>query len=133
MDYKQSVTEYPESFRKQVALEVIGGIMTVYQARKTYSIGGKMTVYNWVMQYKQFGVCTLSLAEQKLIAPMPKKPKTDKQPERDESVFSEQRIKQLERQLEDERLLKEMYRRMITIAEQEHKIGNPRNERQIPA
>ena len=123
MEYRQSVTEYPESFRKQVALEVIEGVMTVYQARKTYSINGKMTVYNWVKRYKQFGVCTLSLAGQKQIAPMPRKPKPDKQPEHAESVFSEQRIKQLEQQLEDERLLKEMYQRMIAIAEQEHKIA----------
>jgi transposase-like protein len=122
MEHIQLVTRYPESFRKQVALEVIGGVMTVQQARKTYSIRGKMTVYNWVKRYKQFGVCVLSLAEQKPIAQMPGKPKPDKQPEHDASVSAEQRIKQLERQLEDERLLKEMYQRMIAIAEQEHKI-----------
>lgn len=122
MDYKQAVTEYPESFRKQVALEVIGGVMTVYQARKNYSISGKMTVYNWVKCYKQFGICTLSLAGQKQITRMPKKPKPDKQPVTDTPDDSDKRIKQLERQLEDERLLKEMYQRMIAIAEQENKI-----------
>ena len=123
MEYRQAVTEYPESFRKQVALEVIGGVMTVYQARKTYSIRGKMMVYNWVKRYKQFGVCGLSLAEQKQSALMPTKPKPDQQPKHEEAVCSEQRIKQLERQLEDERLIKEMYQRMIAIAEQEHKIA----------
>lgn len=122
MEHVQVVTKYPESFRKQVALEIIGGVMTVYQARKIYSIHGKMTVYNWVKRYKQFGVCTLRLAEQNPIAQMSANPKPDKQPEHDASVSAQQRIKQLERQLEDERLLKEMYQRMIALAEQEHKI-----------
>jgi len=122
MEHIQFVTAYSESFRKRVALEIIGGIMTAQQARKTYSIRGKMTVYNWVKRYKQFGVCVLSLAEQKPIAQMPAKPKPEKQPEHDASVSAEQRIKQLARQLEDERLLKQMYQRMIALAEQEHKI-----------
>jgi transposase-like protein len=122
MEHFQVVTKYPESFRKQVALEIIGGVMTVYQARKIYSIRGKMTVYNWVKRYQQFGVCDLSLAEQKPIDLMARKPKPVKPPEYDASVSAQQRIKQLERQLEDERLLKEMYQRMIAIAEQEHKI-----------
>ena len=122
MEHIQLVTRYPESFRKQVALEIIGGVITVYQARKIYCIQGKMTVYNWVKRYKQFGVCVLSLAEQKPIALMPAKPKPDQQPEHDASVSAQQRIEQLERQLEDERLLKEMYQRMVALAEQEHKI-----------
>ena len=122
MDQVQVVTKYPEWFRKQVALEVIGGVMSVYRARKIYSIRGKMTVYKWVKRYKQFGVCVLSLAEQKPIVQMPKEPKPDNQPEHDAPVSAQQRIQQLERQLEDERLLKEMYQRMIVLAEQEHKI-----------
>lgn len=122
MEHIQLVTRYPESFRKQVALEIIGGVMTVHQARRIYSIRGKMTVYNWVKRYKQFGVCVLSLVEQKPIKLMPTKAKPDKQPERDAPVSAQQRIQQLERQLEDERLLKEMYQRMIALAEQEHKI-----------
>jgi len=123
MEYKQAKTEYPESFRREIALKIIDGATTVYQVRKEYSITGKMTVYNWVRWYKQYGVCSLSLASRKPITLTSEKPKPDKQSEHSSASPDGQRIKQLEQQLEDERLLKEMYARMIAIAEQEHKIS----------
>ncbi len=123
MENKQAKNEYPESFRKQVALKVIGGMMTANQARKAYGIGGKLTVYNWVSWYKQYGVCTFNLTNQTKTALRSQKPMADKQSDRSSITSSEQRIKQLEQQLEDERLLKEMYQRMIEMAEQEHNIA----------
>ena len=123
MEYKQAKTEYPELLRKQIALEVISGKITVQQAKKVYSITGKSTVYRWVEWYKLYGCCGLNLTDQIHPVLTLKKSKPEKQYKPEEALTPEQRIKQLERELEDERLLKEMYARMIEIAEQEHKIS----------
>jgi transposase len=123
MEYKQAKTEYSETLRKQIALEVISGKITARRAQKVYSISGNSTVYNWVKWYKQYGCCGLNLTGQTRTALPPKKPKFEKPLKPEEPLASAQLIRQLEQQLEAERLLKEMYLRMIEIAEQEYKIS----------
>jgi transposase len=115
---RQKSYEYPESLRQKIVKEILLGKFTKNEARTHYQIQGNTRIIEWIRLYEKYGVCSLSLARQArtLVPQKQKKQSPDRQLE------LEARIKLLERQLEDESLLREMYSRMIDIAEKEYKI-----------
>lgn len=42
---------YSEAFKRKVVSEINHGIYTVLEAMRKYNIGGKMTIYNWLVKY----------------------------------------------------------------------------------
>lgn len=115
---KQVSRGYPESLRQKIVKEVLHGKINKDQARREYGIKGKTIVLKWIRIYEKYGVCSLTLARKPQLL-VPNKEKKNKSQEQQEL---EARIKFLEQKLEDESLLKEMYDRMIDIAEKEYKI-----------
>lgn len=115
---KQVSRGYPESLRQKIVKEVLHGKINKDQARREYGIKGKTIVLKWIRIYEKYGVCSLTLARKPQLL-VPNKEKKYKSQEQQEL---EARIKFLEQKLEDESLLKEMYDRMIDIAEKEYKI-----------
>jgi transposase len=125
---RQRIDEYPELLRQQIVREVLAGQISKQGARDLYNIKGKSRIVIWVRNYLKYGVCSLSLVGNDIIMEQPKdtpqkSENKGNESQSNESALFQQRIKQLEKQLENERLLKEMYVRMIEIAEQEHKIS----------
>lgn len=112
---------YSEEFKLAVVRQVMQGKMTKEGAKRHYNIGGKSLVLKWLRNYENYGVCSLHLA-QTTMASKQSKTQSATTASNPEQQQLEQRIKQLERQLEDARLLGEMYDRMITIAEREYNI-----------
>lgn len=115
---QQKAGEYPESLRLKIVKEILEGKITKEVARKQYQIKGNTRIIEWMRIYEKYGVCALTLARipQTL---MPRKENKDKP---QQQLELEARIKLLEQRLEDESLLREMYSRMIDIAEKEYKI-----------
>lgn len=121
---RQPQRYYTEEFKLSVVRQIRQGLMTKESARRHYSIGGKSLILKWMRLYENYGVCSLLLAQRTMAT---KQPKTFKEQQpaaapTSEQQQLEQRIKQLERQLEDAQLLGEMYDRMITIAERQYNI-----------
>jgi transposase-like protein len=115
---KQVSRGYPEPLRQKIVKEVLQGKINKDQARKQYGIKGKTIVLKWIRIYEKYGVCSLTLARN----PQPLVPNKEKKQRPHEQQELEARIKFLEQKLEDESLLREMYSRMIDIAEKEYKI-----------
>ena len=110
--------EYPEELRQKIVKEVLAGKLTKAEARTQYQIGGNSRIIEWIRNYEKYGFCTL-LSAQRLPLLMPQKDNRD-MPSHQQEL--EARIKLLESRLKDESLLREMYSRMIDIAEKEYKI-----------
>lgn len=114
---ERTIKKYSESLKQEVVIQVKCGLMSKEQAKRHYNILGKSAVLNWLRNYEKYGVCSLALRSYSMSSKQ-----TDK-PEKTASAQEQaQRIKELERQLEDARLLNEMYDRMINIAEREYKL-----------
>ena len=111
----EKTQEYSESLRQQIVQEVLSGKLTKSEARRVYRIKG-----NWIRIYEKYGVCALNISAKRFsLAVMSKTSESTSYPDH---VNSQQELQLLKRQLEDERLLKEMYLQMIMIAEKEYKI-----------
>ena len=115
----QKSHEYSETLRQQIVQEVLSGKITKTEARRVYHIKGKTRILEWIRIYEKYGVCSLNIASKRFSLEVMSKSS--------ESTFPnqpnvQQELQLLKRQLEDERLLKEMYLQMITIAEKEYKI-----------
>lgn len=114
---ERTIKKYSEALKQEVVSQVKSGLMSKEQAKRHYNILGKSAVLNWLRNYEKYGVCSLVLRSYSMSSKPTDKPKN--------SVSAQeqaQRIKELERQLEDAQLLNEMYDRMINIAEREYKI-----------
>ncbi len=98
---------YSESFKFGVISRVVSGQLTKQQAQLKYGIGGKSTILEWMRSYGYSTVPPTHL-------PMAKS--SDKTRESDPKT---NRIKQLEKQLENERIRSEFYKTMIDVAERE--------------
>jgi len=109
---------FSEEFRREVVLRVLKGEINKEQAQKRYGIGGRSLILKWINNFEKYGVCTIRLAKNPQSI-MPKEKKTEKPAK---ELELEARNKLLEQRLKDESLLREMYSRMIDIAEQEYKI-----------
>lgn len=101
-----------------MVFKVLKGEISKEKAQQEYDIGGKSLILDWIRNFEEYGACSLKSARKPLIS-MPKKTLTEKPLVQ---LELEARIKLLEQRLEDEKHLKEMYSRMIEIAEQEYNI-----------
>lgn len=94
---------YEESFKRRVVAEVLNGQISKEEARRRYDIGGHCTVLKWIRKFE---------AQIFQISSM----KADSQTSKEELL---KRIKELERQVEDEKLRSEALSLMIDIAEKQ--------------
>ena len=111
-------TFYTEAFKRHVVEEHLRTGAPKCHIQEKYGIHGKSAIFNWMV-----ALGYASVSPRTPILP-PKRPIVleKKQTFTDGADSPQQRIEQLERQLEDERLRSEMYLRMIEIAETEYKV-----------
>jgi transposase len=100
---KRTQKDYSLAFKLQVVLEVEKGERTYKQAQKYYGIQGRSTVLAWLRKY---GNLDWSLPKIRYLE--------NKQP------TPEQRIKQLETALQEEKDRSLVYKTMIEIVEKEY-------------
>lgn len=114
MEQKQA---FSESLKRLVVEQVSTGVIGAEEARRQYGIKGKSAILKWRRNLQEYGQCSLTLPKDYYPALSPKKTSKDLS-----SSELQARIKQLERQLEDEQLRSEAYQRMINIAEKQFNI-----------
>lgn len=108
-----AVSKYSPSFRRQVAMDYEDGDLSYAQVAEKYGLKGRDTVKEWVKVLRKNGEIAPSTA---ILTPMTEE-------EKRESDAKDRRIKELERQLEDERLRSLAFSTMIDVAEEE--LGVP--------
>ena len=111
---EQIIQTFSESFKRSVVDQVNNGLISKEEARHRYGIKSKSGILLWQRNYQKYGRCSLNLPIDTLLL----KPKKQllASPSLSEATLLA-RIKELERQLEDEQLRSEAYNRMIDIAE----------------
>ena len=97
---------YPESFKRDVVREVLDGHISKEEARRKYEIKGNSSIINWIRKFE----------DQDSIKNRPMDYKS-----KDKEALIK-RIKELERQLEDEQIRSFGYSKMIDIAEDRLKV-----------
>lgn len=112
---------YPDSFKHSIIKEYLSGEIGYRALLKKYDIKSSGSIARWM---RQLGYTKVSEKTGYLpsipTSSLPVK-KVNKE-QLSDSLSQEQRIKELERLLEDEQLRSEAYRRMIEIAEKELNI-----------
>ena len=106
---------YPESIKKAVALEYEKTDCSKRYLARKYGLGSVGTVSRWLnekIDNKEFS----KLVTKSKLPMCPSKKSKD-------SIDKDARIRQLERELEDQKILSEAYRRIIDIAEQDYGIS----------
>ena len=106
---RRTQQDYILGFKLQVVDAVEKGDMTYKQAQKIYGIQGRSTVLTWLRKHGKLDWT------QPLRLTMPKSPKAKETPA--------QKIKRLERELEDERLLNQLLNEVVDILDAEHGAG----------
>lgn len=111
---EQIIQTFSESFKRSVVHQLNNGLISKEEARRRYGIKSKSGILLWQRNYQKYGRCSLNLPIDTLLL----KPKKQllAAPSLSEATLLA-RIKELERQLEDEQLRSEAYNRMIDIAE----------------
>ncbi|GET21566.1 hypothetical protein [Prolixibacter denitrificans] len=97
---------YSERFIKQVVNEVQMGLITKEAARRKYHIKGHTTVLKWIRKFGNEKVYSVGMEPDDKIS----------------KTALLRRIKELEKQLEDEKLRSEGFSQMIDIAEKQFHI-----------
>jgi len=105
---------YPESVRKEVVREYLTTECSKAYLKRKYGIGSHQIIIHWIKKYGNSDYLSADKQPQKIIDIMEK--------DSPEVKDLKQRIKQLEMQLEDAKLLAEAYSMMITTAEEQLKI-----------
>lgn len=103
---KKPQPTYSDSFKLGVVMRVANGQITKEQARVTYNIGGNSSILEWM---RKFGYCSDPNIEEAMA-------------ESDDKTPPEQlrkKLRQLEKQLHNERIRSEFYQTMIEVAERE--------------
>ncbi len=103
---RRTQRDYTMGFKLQVVDAVEKGDMTYKQAQKIYGIQGRSTVLTWLRKHGK-----LDWTQPVRLA-MPKTPKAKETPA--------QKIKRLERELEDERLHNLLLNEVVDILDSEH-------------
>ena len=98
---------YSESLKREVVFQVLSGEINKEQAKKKYGIKGSCTILNWIRKFEESDSQLESLMDYS---------KSDKK-----DLIK--RIKDLERQLEDEQIRSYGYSKMIDIAEDQLKVS----------
>lgn len=106
MRSRRTQRDYTMGFKLQVVDAVEKGDMTYKQAQKIYGIQGRSTVLTWLRKHGK-----LDWTQPVRLA-MPKTPKAKETPA--------QKIKRLERELEDERLRNLLLNEVVDILDSEH-------------
>jgi transposase len=106
---KRTQRDYSLGFKLQVVNAVEKGDMTYKQAQKIYGIQGRSTVLTWLRKHGKMDW------SQSPKMTMPKSPKAKESPA--------QKIKRLERELEDERLRNLLLNEVVDIIDAEHGAG----------
>jgi transposase-like protein len=106
---KRTQCDYTMGFKLQVVSAVEKGDMTYGQAQKIYGIQGNSTVLKWLRKHGKMDWT------QPVRLTMPKTPKAKETPA--------QKIKRLERELEDERLRNMLMNEAIDILDAEYGAG----------
>lgn len=102
---------YEESFKRQVVSEVLSGKISKEEARKRYQIGGNSTILYWIRSYAGIKMRTTGSTP----TPIPEHMGTSKE------IFElENKIKDLEAQLEYASLKSRAYEIMIEIAKKKY-------------
>lgn len=101
--------DYTMGFKLQVVAAVEKGDMTYKQAQKIYGIQGRSTVLTWLRKHGKLDWT------QPVRLTMPKSPKAKESPA--------QKIKRLERELEDERIRNLLLNEAVDILDAEHGAG----------
>lgn len=97
---------YSDSFKLGVVRRVVNAELTKEQARIEFGIGGNSSILEWM---KKYGYCTDPLIQSVMTKPN----------EKTDSEDLKKKIRQLEKQLHNERIRSEFYKTMIDVAERE--------------
>ncbi|AKZ62782.1 transposase [Herbaspirillum hiltneri N3] len=111
---RRSQRDYSLAFKLNVVEQVEKGEMTYKQAQKRYGIQGRSTVLVWCRKHG-LQDWTQPRGPSKRRAQMSNKPTKPLTPE--------QRIKELERQLKDEKLKSALFEKVIDIMRDEHGVS----------
>ena len=115
---RESPCFYPEAFKRQVIEEHLRTGMPKSWIHRKHGIRAKSAILIWM---RDLGY--LPGTDKKPILPVKRPRILEKKPmDTGGTDDARQRIEQLERQLQDERLRSEMYLRMIEIAETEYRV-----------
>ena len=106
---RRSQRDYTMGFKLQVVAAVEKGDMTYKQAQNIYGIQGRSTVLTWLRKHGKLNWT------QPVRLTMPKSPKAKETPV--------QKIKRLERELEDERLRNLLLNEVVDILDAEYGTG----------
>jgi transposase-like protein len=106
---KRTQRDYTMGFKLQVVSAVEQGDMTYKQAQKIYGIQGRSTVLTWLRKHGKMDW------SQPTLRIMTKSPKAKETPA--------QKIKRLERELEDERIKNLLLNEVVDILDAEHGAG----------
>jgi transposase-like protein len=113
-EIRRSQRDYSLAFKLSVVEQVEKGEMTYKQAQKRYGIQGRSTVLVWCRKHG-LQDWTQPRGPGKRRAQMTNKPTKPLTPE--------QRIKELERQLKDEKLKSALFEKVIDIMRDEHGVS----------
>lgn len=105
---KRTQADYTLAFKQGVVAAVEKGEMTYKQAQKKFGIQGRSTVLVWLRRYGQQDWSSLAL---QLVRA---------QPDMTQPLTPEQRIKQLEAELETSRQQSLVYKTMLDVLAKEH-------------
>jgi transposase len=108
---KRTQSDYTLAFKQGVVASVEKGEMTYKQAQKKFGIQGRSTVLVWLRRYGQQDWSPLAL---QLVRA---------QPEMTQPLTPEQRIKQLEAELETSRQQSLVYKTMLDVLAKEHGVA----------
>jgi len=114
----QEIQSFSESFKQSVIDQVNSGHISKEEARRRYGIKSKSGILLWQRNFQKYGRCSLNLSVDTVLL----KPKKTSVSANSSEAALLARIKQLERQLEDEQIRAEAYSRMIDIAERDLNI-----------
>lgn len=106
---KRTQRDYTMGFKLQVVAAVEKGDMTYKQAQEIYGIQGSSTVLKWLRKH---GTLDWTQPVKRIMRESPKAKETPAQ-----------KIKRLERQLEDERLRNLLLNEVVDILDAEHGAG----------
>ena len=111
----KSVNHYPDDFKLKVIREVVSGQLTKEAAQRKYLLGGKSAVLIWM---RKFGIENKPISKDTTFMNLQKKTHTKVETaDMSEVAALKKKIKELELQLEYERLRTEALDTLINLAE----------------
>jgi transposase-like protein len=108
---------YSEEMKLKVVEQVLSGSISMCEASRRYKIAGNCTVSRWISKFMSQNNPNLNNEQPDMV----RKLSEDEDP-KGEIARLREKIKQLEDQLEYEKLRSEAYETMIRIAEKEFKL-----------